>query len=171
MEKNINKRIETHTIAFKTAINHKISSLQFEEKQKINELLEFIYDYERLTLTTEDFAKRRRIKNSIPSTNRCNALRANGEQCTRQRKENCEFCGTHSKGVPHGAVDATTHSENSQQKLEVVAEEIQGIVYYIDKFNNVYRTEDILQGKSNPQIIAKSEKNNGVYTIPELGLV
>lgn len=170
MEKNINKRIETYTTSFKDAIREKIASLDFAEKQKINEILEFIYDYDRLCLSKDDFVKRKRTKNCIPSENRCTAKRANGEQCTRQRKENCEFCGTHSKGVPHGSMAANADNP-SQQKLEVFAEEIRGIVYYIDKYNNVYKTEDILANKQNPEIIAKSEKNNGVFTISELGLV
>jgi hypothetical protein len=53
----------------------------------------------------------------------------------------------------------------------VFAEEIFGIVYYIDKQNNVYKTEDILEGKENPKIIAKCLKQNGILTIPDLGLV
>lgn len=168
MEKNINKRIETYTIEFKDAIREKIASIDFAEKQKINEILEFIYDYDRLCLTKDDFVKRKRMKNCIPSANRCTAKRANGEQCTRQRKANCEFCGTHSKGVPHGSVDE--HTPSTEQKMEVFAEEISGIVYYIDKHNNVYNTEDILQNKKDPQIIAKCVKTNNGYSIPDLGI-
>ena len=48
---------------------------------------------------------------------------------------------------------------------------IKGIVYYIDKFNNVYKTEDILEGRENPRIIAKCVRENGKCTIPELGLL
>ena len=33
------------------------------------------------------------------------------------------------------------------------------------------KTEDILGGKQNPAIIAKAEKRNGLYSIPELGLI
>lgn len=164
MEKNINKRIETYTTGFKDAIREKMASLDFAEKQKINEILEFIYDYDRLCLNKDDFVKRKRTKNCIPSENRCTAKRANGEQCTRQRKENCEFCGTHSKGVPHGSMAANADNP-SQQKLEVFAEEIRGIVYYIDKYNNVYKTEDILANKQNPEIIAKCTKNATGYDL------
>jgi hypothetical protein len=53
----------------------------------------------------------------------------------------------------------------------VVAEEIFGIVYYIDDANNVYKTEDIMQDKPNPDIIAKYVRQNGRITVPELGLV
>jgi hypothetical protein len=169
MEKRLNRISETYITNFKNNIRDKILEISFEEKTKINELIEYVYEYERLTFVKEDFIKRKRVKNSIPSTNRCNARRANGEQCTRRRKENCEFCGTHSKGVPHGFMEEEDVTQ-STQKLEVFAEDIQGIVYYIDKFNNVYKTEDIISGKDNPHIIAKCIKNSNGYSIPSLGL-
>ena len=172
MEKIINKRIETYLTSFKDNIRNKISSLDFDEKNKHkNELLEYIYDYERLVLDKNDFIKRKRIKNMIPDNNRCIAKRASNEQCTRRRKDGCEFCGTHVKGTPHGLVNASTTNEFISQKLEVFVEEIFGIVYYIDKFNNVYKTEDILENKQNPEIIAKYVIQDGKYTIPSLGLV
>jgi hypothetical protein len=169
MEKRLNKLSENYISNFKNNIRDKILEIDFEEKIKINELMEFIYDYERLVFVKEDFIKRKRVKNSIPSTNRCNARRANGEQCTRRRKDNCEFCGTHSKGVPHGFMEEDDTTQTTQ-KIEVFAEDIQGIVYYIDKFNNVYKTEDIISGKENPAIIAKCIKNSNGYSIPSLGL-
>ena len=171
MEKQINKRIETYLTTFKDDIKVKLNGLNFDNKQKAAELMGYIYDYDRLCLLKDDFNKRKRVKNSIPTLNRCNAKRANGEQCTRRRKDECEFCGTHSKGTPHGLVQSNQSGENTLQKMEVFAEEIQGIVYYIDKFNNVYKTEDILKNKENPQIIAKAHKHGDVFTIPELGLL
>jgi len=171
MEKRLNKKIETYITSFKDNIRSKITDLAFQDKTKLNELLEFVYDYERLSLVKDDLVKRKRIKNSIPVNNRCNAKRANGEQCTRRRKAKCEFCGTHVKGTPHGFFQIDENADNSIQKMDVIAEDIHGIVYYIDKFNNVYKTEDILEGKQNPTIIAKCIKQNGMITIPELGLV
>ena len=171
MEKRLNKRIETYIISFKDEIKDKLVQLDFEDKSKVAEMLEFVYDYDRLCLTKDDFIKRKRVKNSIPILNRCNAKRANNEQCTRRRKNGFEFCGTHSKGTPHGLIQSGTTIENVMQKVVVFAEDIKGIVYYIDKYDNVYRTEDILEGKSNPQIVAKVHKNGDTYTIPEFGLV
>ena len=55
--------------------------------------------------------------------------------------------------------------------MEVFAQEIKGIVYYIDNFHNVYNTEDVMKQKQNPDVIGKWEKTNNSYTIPELGLV
>jgi hypothetical protein len=171
MEKRLNKNIENYIIAFKDSIKNKIIELNLDDKHKTNELLEFVYDYDRLILTKDDFAKRKRIKNTIPTLNRCNAKRANGEQCTRRKKKDCEFCGTHSKGTPHGLIKTGENNDVVNEKIEVFAEDIKGIIYYIDKYNNVYKTEDILKGKENPEIISKCVKQNGVYTIPEFGLV
>jgi hypothetical protein len=172
MEKRINKKIETYVTAFKDSIRTKITELNFDEKTKTNDLIEFVYEYERLTIAKDDLNKRKRIKNSIPSLNRCSAKRANNEQCTRRRKENCEFCGTHSKGTPNGMMLENICGDAMLQKVEVFAEDICGIVYYIDKHNNVYKTEDIMDGKQNPQIIAKYTKdNNNKYSIPQLGLL
>lgn len=170
MEKRINKKVETYITTFKDGIKTKLNSLNLEDKSITNDLLEYIYDYQRLVLSKDDMLKRKRIKNSIPSDNRCNAKRANGEQCTRRRKDSCEFCGTHTKGTPHGYYKLNENTECSMQKIEVVAHDVSGIVYYIDGNNNVYKTEDILEEKNNPAIIAKCVRTNGIITIPELGL-
>lgn len=171
MEKRINKRVDDYITTFKNGIKDKIAISTLNNKQSIAELLEFIYDYDRLQLTKEDFIKRKRVKNAIPNANRCIAKRANGEQCTRRRKdEACEFCGTHSKGTPHGLIQGDV-IENDKQKIEAFAEDINGIVYYIDKYQNVYKTEDILSNKENPLIVAKAVKNGTQYSIPEFGLI
>lgn len=171
MEKRINKRIETYVASFKDDIRNKIIELQFPDKPKINDLIEYIYEYNRLTLQKDDFVKRKRLKNAIPLLNRCNAKRANGEQCTRRRRGDCEFCGTHYKGTPHGSISEDSSQITQNHRLEVVVEDICGIVYYIDKYGNVYNTEDVLKGNENPRIIAKYAKIGEKYTIPDFGLV
>lgn len=175
MEKRINTRIQQYFSKFKDDIRAKLVDLQFESTPQLNDLLEHIYEYDRLVLEKDDFIKRKRVQNAIPSSNRCNAKRANGIQCTRRRKTDCEFCGTHFKGTPHGMVGESlsdaSNANNTNHKIEVVANEIKGIVYYLDKYNNVYKTEDILQGVHNPAIIAKYVKQGNQYIIPEFGLV
>jgi hypothetical protein len=77
------------------------------------------------------------------------------------------------KGVPHGVVTVNS-TENAEAELirgEVFAKDIHGIVYYVDQHNNVYKTEDILNDKKNPEIIAKCEIINGEYGIRKFGLV
>ena len=56
------------------------------------------------------------------------------------------------------------------QKIEVWAQDIQGIIYYIDKSNNVYQAEDIMANKMNPKIIAKYTKVGEQYNIPDLNI-
>jgi hypothetical protein len=171
MEKRITTKVDEFFQTFKNNIRSKSIELGFTETNKIAQLMEFMYDYNRVILQKEDFTKRKRIKNSIPDLNRCVAKLANGEQCTRRRKSECEFCGTHTKGTPHGLVIESNTFANVLQKVEVSAVEIKGIVYYVDSFTNVYKTEDVLDGKDNPEIIARYVKNGDVYTIPEFGLI
>ena len=171
MEKRVNGKIENYVVNFKQEIANKIKTADFDNQSLQSELLEYVFDYERLCLTKEDFIKRKRIKNAIPTSNRCSAKRANGEQCTRRRKDNCNFCGTHEKGRPHGLVNQGGKMTDEVRNVEVRAQEIMGIVYYIDNYNNVYKTEDILAEKKDPGIIGQYEERNGNFRIPSLGLV
>jgi hypothetical protein len=175
MEKRINEQLKQYLSKFKDDVRNKIVELGLGEIDRMNELLEFVYEYNRLSFEKDDFMKRRRVKNMVPMENRCNAKRANGEQCTRKRRDDCEFCGTHYKGTPHGIASHEDGTENANSNesvtLEVFAEEIGGIVYYIDKFKNVYKTDDVLQSKLNPCVIAKWVKNGERYTIPDFGLL
>jgi len=132
--------------------------------------LQYIYDFERLSFTKEDFQKRKRIKNFVPIFDRCCAKRATSEQCTRRKKDGSEYCGTHMKGTPHGIVDLQNELIATTQKIEVYAQDIQGIIYYIDNNNNVYQAEDIISNKINPKIIAKYVRNGDEYSIPEFSI-
>ncbi len=155
MDKRLNKRIEMYIVKFKDDIRDKIKAQGINDGDA-HEIMQFVYDYERLTLSKDDFSKRKRVKNSIPGTNRCSAKRANGEQCTRRRKDDCEFCGTHFKGAPHGLMgsDDQPTPPASRHNVEINAEDMNGIIYHRDKFGNVYNTEDILKGIENPRIVA-----------------
>lgn len=166
MEKKLNSRAEQYITKFKDDIRSKLIELGIVEQEKANALLEYVYEYDRLTFSKDDISKRKRIQNSIPTQNRCNAKRADNKQCTRKRKDGCEFCGTHSKGAPYGMADDVCG--DCTKKLDVVAKDVNGIVYYIDKFMNVYKTEDILSCKSNPAVIAKCREINGTIVIPEI---
>jgi hypothetical protein len=172
MEKRINSKIETYISNLKKEVCEQIKQATFADSSTQNELLEFIYDFDRLSMTKEDFIKRKRIKNAIPTSNRCSAKRASGEQCTRRRKEECEFCGTHDKGRPHGVISTEQDNLPQTKNIEVIAREIMGIVYYIDQYNNVYDTEDVMNNKPNPRVVAKCEHTqSGKYSIPSMGLV
>jgi hypothetical protein len=170
MEKRFNKKVDTYISSFKDSIKDKISEMGMSTNEEMNQLLQFIYDYDRLTFNKEDFQKRKRVKNFVPIFDRCCAKRASNEQCTRRKKEGSEYCGTHMKGTPHGIIDNQDEVKVNTQKIEVWVQDIQGIVYYIDKFNNVYQAEDIVSNKINPKIIAKYLKNGEHFSIPEFNI-
>ena len=167
MERRINKKIESYITAFKEDVKERAEELGLTNNNSLSSLVKFVYDYDRLVLVKEDFMKRKRVKNSVHLADRCCAKRANCEQCTRRRKEGSEYCGTHLKGTPHGICKLDENEKPQGQKIEVWVQDIQGIVYYIDKNNNVYQTEDIYTNKSNPKVIAKYVKDGDNYSIPE----
>lgn len=171
MERRLNKKVEGYIANFKDNIREKATQLGLASDPSTTQLLQFIYDYDRLAFGKEDFQKRKRVKNFVPMYDRCCARRAEGEQCTRRRKEGSEYCGTHLKGTPHGIMDETQEEQKiATTKIDVWAQDIQGIVYYIDKCDNVYDTHDILKNVTNPKIIAKYTKEGDCYHIPEFNL-
>jgi hypothetical protein len=171
MEKRLNKKVESYITTFKDSICEKATQMGLNTDAKSAQLLQYIYDYDRLSFNKEDFQKRKRIKNFVPIYDRCCAKRANNEQCTRRKKDESEYCGTHMKGTPHGIViENSNEMKVNTQKVEVWPQDIQGIVYYIDKNNNVYDTADIIKNQMNPKIIAKYIKDGENYSIPELNI-
>ena len=166
MEKRINKKIDTWRCQFKKDVITQIS--QHFPNTNCNELLTFINEYPTIIIEPTDLAKRKRVKNSVPFCERCCALRANNEQCTRRKKPGERFCGTHIKGTPHGEIKAGEQVVDTTMKIEVWAQDIKGIIYFIDKSGNVYDPQHIHQNLKNPNIIAKWEKDSqGNYTIPK----
>jgi hypothetical protein len=170
MEKRLNKKVDSYISVFKDNVREKATQLEITKDEKVNQLIQYIYDYERLCFTKEDFQKRKRVKNFVPIFDRCCAKRATNEQCTRRKKDGNEYCGTHIKGTPHGIIDEQSDAKVNTQKIEVWAQDIQGIIYYIDKFNNVYQLEDIVGNKKNPKIIAKYLRSGENYSIPEFNI-
>lgn len=171
MERRINKIIENYMSTFKENVKEQATELGASSDTNLNKMVQYIYDYERLVLTKDDFMKRKRVKNIVHLSDRCCAKRASGEQCTRRRKDNTTmFCGTHLKGTPHGECNLEEDIKQQEQTIDVWLQDIQGIVYYIDKNNNVYQPEDIMSGNKTPKIIAKYVKVADNYSIPEFNI-
>ena len=102
MERRINKKAEDYMREFKNNIKDRVAKTA--HSPEVSDLLQYIFDYENLTFMKEDLIKRKRIKNTVPFLERCCAKRANEEQCTRRKKDGNEYCGTHTKGTPHGFI-------------------------------------------------------------------
>lgn len=159
MEKKLNTRFNEFLYRFKDDIKKELTGSLRTEISPLTQskIMKFIYDYKGFNITKEDLQKRKRVKNVVPLQSRCCAKRANDEQCTRRRKENSIYCGTHIKGTPHGKMDDEQITA-IEKKVTVWAQDINGIIYYIDKNKNVYDPQDIIDNKVNPTVIAKWSK-------------
>ena len=168
MERRLNKKINDYVHEFKTNLVGKIQTMSdTENNSEMTELINYVYQYNNFELNKDDFMKRKRVKSMVPVYERCCAKRASGEQCTRRKKDECQYCGTHSKGTPHGIM-SDQEPVTTTKKVDVNAIDIKGIVYYLDDNGNVYDTEDVIANVKNPRIIAKYEKNGDEYSIPDL---
>jgi hypothetical protein len=186
MERRISGKIDAYIIELKDALSSKIRELGTAASaaaasetdssscatidQLCKQITTFVYEYEKLKLTKEDFMKRKRVKNTVPIQERCLAKRANGEQCTRKKKEGCDYCGTHTKGVPCSIMDDDQESGDksklNQQNVNIWVQNIKGIEYFIDGSQNVYKHEDVINNSTNPRIIAKYLKSEtGAFSI------
>lgn len=143
MEKQINKIIENYIVTMKDNIKNKIIESFNNKSNDLNEILEYITEYERLVINKDDIIKTQ--KQNIKDEERCIAKLQNGEQCTRKKKKN-DYCGTHLK---------REDIEPTKKMIEVSTIEIKGIIYYKDLQDNIYNTEEVLAGKENPTIIGK----------------
>lgn len=169
MEKRINNKTRAYLQDFKNNIKTLVDSTSdLNDSEGKNQLLAYIFDYQPLEFSKLDFQKRKRVKNIVPYHDRCRALRANKQQCTRRKKNDSTcFCGTHIKGIPHGQVDEVTEKPTHTKRV-VRAQDIKGIIYYIDDHSNVYDPNDIMNNTVDPKIIAKYVVNDGDYSIPSL---
>jgi len=165
MEKRIKNKISDYMKTYKESIKNKIMELDNHDRESLMGLVQFVYDYEGITIDENDFVKRKRTKNMVPLHERCIAMRANGEQCTRRKRTDCEFCGTHLKGSPNGTYDGE-NTPVSKDKIDIWSQDIRGILYYIDADGNVYDMNDIMRCDPSPKVILKYTKSeDGVYSL------
>lgn len=163
MEKRLNTKLDNYVSAFKREIVEQIRSGRCSE-----DLIQFVMEYQGITLEDKDFLKRKRSNNIVPVCEKCTAKRMNNTQCTRRKQGGTEFCGTHIKGTPYGVLELTpaSSSSSSMKQVEIFQQEINGILYYIDNDHRVYSMEDVLSNKTNPKVIATySVTETGIYSI------
>ena len=167
MDVKLNKKVDAYLREYKMNIAKKINTLSLNNNETVKELMDYIYNYENLVISNDDVTRKKRIKNTVPQYERCIAKRSTGEQCTRRRKDDHMFCGTHIKGTPHGVISDDHQCQETVKKVNVWIQEISGISYYIDDNFNVYNMEDIIQNKVNPRVVYKWRKINDEYIIEQ----
>lgn len=160
MEKNIRAKITDYECKFKDNVKkwfleNDASIICGNTHDKTNDFIQHLSDFPRLELSSQDFQKRKRIKNNVPDYNRCIAMKCNGDRCSRKQKHSgTHLCGTHIKGAPHGTF--TSNQEiNKKRQVNLWLQEINGISRYIDENENIYSTQDILDKVNHPKIIGK----------------
>jgi hypothetical protein len=154
MENKINVKLEKHQLLFKQSIKEWIqthnatikcadedtsasvsTSASTSASDKTSEFIQFIFDYNNMSIKKEDLQKRTRTKNAVPHCDLCIAKIANGIQCTRRKQSNdVQFCGTHIKGQPYGIESKVDTAVQQTKKVEIWVQEIKGINYYIDEY-------------------------------------
>ena len=125
---------------------------------QMNELISDIK--EGVEIDVSKYKKRSRSRSLVKSKNRCSAKRADGAQCSRQRKDGALYCGTHIKGCPHGRYEIKAVKE----ELKLTIKEYKGIAYYINlERGEVYSSEDIKNKCTVPRVVG--EYKDGVVRI------
>ena len=169
MERRINIVIADYIKKMKSDTLKYAQQLNITGNNGVQDVLQFVSDYERLELKEEHFAKRQRIKHVVSPEKRCNGRRGEGTQCTRRKQDGKEYCGTHMKTsalcelVSSDASASTSSMETSLTKtLEVWSEEIKGIMYYVDAKGTIYDAEDVVCNKSSPRVLGTYNKETGV---------
>ena len=61
MERRINKKIESYITDLKDSVRAKADQLGLATDPKLSQLVQYIYDYDRLVLVKEDFLQRKRV--------------------------------------------------------------------------------------------------------------
>ena len=164
MEKRIKQKVNNYFKSYNANLIDWCNTNKTDDHISYSSLIEYINSKNESCLESIDFQKRKRTKNITPQYIRCCAKRANGEQCTRKKKNDICYCGTHEKNRPHGTIEDIKENLNIKKK-EVWLEDINGILHYIDADNNIYNTEDILNNITNPEVIYKYKMINNKYII------
>lgn len=171
MSKKLHLTLKENSKKFNTGLINKLSSLHIDDTT-ISEITNYIATQDLICYEKDEIEKSRRIKKTISSNEQCNAIRIDGNRCTRRKKFDSSFCGTHlncqfpmEEFIP--PIDAICPIID---KI-VSAIDVHGIIYYIDQDLIVYKTEDVLKGVIDPKIIGHALKKDDVYTIPSLGLM
>ena len=93
---------------------------------------------------------KKRNKRVLPSEVRCMGRKIDGEQCTRSRRNGCDYCLSHSKRLPHGRIDDDNFVKKVKGKRgrkkksldsEYIATKVQNICgtdYLVDEYDNVF---------------------------------
>ena len=83
MERRVSKLVRAHEQQFKEEVKAWVMK-NMSEHPSSSSLIQFVYDYQNVQLSADDFVRRKRVKNTVPVCASMEANRANGERCSRK---------------------------------------------------------------------------------------
>ncbi len=154
-EQDINSAIrDLYNLKLKNILDNISSKYSISNDDLYDEYLIDKLDTNMLSTTS---CKKKRKKNKILAPNQlCLARKADGEQCTRRKKDSCDFCGKHSGTLKYGRIDDDTkHSSDSFIQCTPIT--INGTEYLVDNKKVVYS-----YNIENPEIIGGLDSNGNL---------
>ena len=137
---------------FKEVYDKTLLSIAIEYKLSPDQLLE-TYKLETSKIAFE-LGLKKRNRRILEDDKRCMGRKFDGEQCTRSKRKNSDYCLSHEKNLPQGRIDDTNFKprekgkrgrkrkdhffENDDNYLATTLEIIDNESYLIDSNKNVY---------------------------------
>ena len=173
MDKILTTKVEEHVSLLRSELMLCMDNLLEKDeitKEDIQEVKSKVMTMKGVVFTKDDFVvKRNRTRNEVHKSERCIARKSAGQQCSHRKQEGKLYCGTHSKGTPHGVISEEDDTSKVTTKVAINVIEIEGILYHVDNIGNVYDPVDIVSNAKHPKVISKYERSeDGTYSIPSL---
>lgn len=147
MEQRLQVSVQEYMERWKTDLQRKAVALNFSEKEKVKELLEFVFHYP---------------KYNVSSSGGGAALTSSSTSGTAGSKRKHNPTMLNNGGSGGGAT--TTQGLHRDEKVVAPIEvhglylyptDIQGIFYYLDSHDNVYLPDDVERRSTKPRILGK----------------
>lgn len=123
----------------------------------------YVGDIQDINLVLDDKRKKRKKNKILASDELCMAKKADNLQCTRRRKEGCEYCGKHQNNLKFGRIDDEERYNDKTKYIRTIHKRIDGEDYLIDDDNIVYTFDktspEVLGVFKEGKIITESEIN------------
>lgn len=166
IENNVNTYYNKQFSEFKQHIITLLKNHPLHEP--LTPIIQHISDTKNMPSDSNLFAPKKRQTSKIDSGSQCCALTDKGTQCSRKRKGDNIYCGTHdpterAKKIKHILQPSNQTTNTKTTRIAIHEQIINGIHYYIDNIGNVYCHGDIILDKNNPSIIANWTSNTDEY--------
>ena len=110
LQKEIHTQIQTSVVNLLEEILQKIAkdknldynALKTEYLLPLNDI---VYTNKEIDTPTQQEQSKKTEKKIVPATSRCMARTGNKTQCTRNRGDNSDYCGSHTPAQPYGRID------------------------------------------------------------------